>query len=143
LETLLAHPYFDQAPPKSTGRDTFHLPWLDAHLHPAYAAADVQATLLELTARSIADSMARHCGGAEETYLCGGGAHNLALTSRLQQLMPNIAIAPTDALGIGADWVEAAAFAWLAQQAIAGQPANLPAATGASGARILGAIYPA
>lgn len=143
LDDLLAHPYFEQVPPKSTGRDTFHMAWLEAHLRPKQAPEDVQATLLELTARTLADSIARHCAGADEIYLCGGGAHNKSLTARLSQLLPDKRIALTDALGIGVDWVEATAFAWLAQQAIAGRPANLPAATGAIGARILGAIYPA
>lgn len=143
LAALLAHPFFLQPPPKSTGRDTFHLPWLEAHLRPGYAPADIQATLLEVTARSIADSIDRHCRGATEIYLCGGGAHNTQLVARLQALLPGRHIAATDALGIAADWVEAAAFAWLAQRALAGQPANLPAVTGARGPRILGAIYPA
>lgn len=143
LAALLAHPFFLQPPPKSTGRDTFHLPWLEAHLRPGYAPVDIQATLLEVTAHSIADSIERHCRGATEIYLCGGGAHNTQLVARLQALLPGRHIAATDALGIAADWVEAAAFAWLAQRALAGQPANLPAVTGARGPRILGAIYPA
>lgn len=143
LDDLLAHPFFVQAPPKSTGRDTFNMAWLEKHLRPDYAAVDVQATLLELTARTIADSIVRHCAGAAEIYICGGGAHNLLLTSRMAQLLPDKRVALTDALGINADWVEAAAFAWLAQEALAGRPANLPAVTGAIGERILGAIYPA
>ncbi len=143
LQTLLAHPFFDQAPPKSTGRDTFHMAWLEKHLSADYAPADVQATLLELSARSISDAVCRYCAGADEIYLCGGGAHNSALVARLRQLAGHRKIALTDELGVGADWVEAAAFAWLAYKTIAGEPANLPDATGAAGPRILGAIYPA
>lgn len=143
LQALLAHPFFEQMPPKSTGRDTFHMAWLIKLLSPTYAPADVQATLLELTARSIADAICSYCSGANEVFLCGGGAHNSALVNRIRQLTGTRRIAQTDELGIGVDWVEAAAFAWLAYKTIAHEPANLPAATGASGSRILGAIYPA
>lgn len=143
LQDLLAHPFLDQAPPKSTGRDTFHLAWLETLLRPAYAPVDVQATLLEFTARGISDAIDRHCPTATEIYLCGGGAHNRALTSRLQHLLGNRKVAPTDTLGIGVNWVEAAAFAWLARQTMLGQPGNSPAVTGAADMRVLGAIYPA
>lgn len=143
LHTLLAHPFFAQSPPKSTGRDTFHMDWLVQHLSPALAAADVQATLLELSARTIADAIEQHCAGAAEIYLCGGGAHNQVLYARLQALLDGRKLASSDALGIAADWVEAAAFAWLARQTLLGQPGNMPAVTGAAGPRILGAIYPA
>lgn len=143
LQILLAHPFFSLPPPKSTGRDSFHLPWLESQLLPGQAPADVQATLLELSARGIADCILTHCAGASEIYLCGGGAHNEQLVARLRSLLAGRRIAATDTLGIAADWVEAAAFAWLAQRARAGQPANLPLVTGARGARILGAIYPA
>jgi anhydro-N-acetylmuramic acid kinase len=143
LQALLAHPFFAQQPPKSTGRDTFHLEWLQKHLSPDMVAEDVQATLLELSARAIADAVEEHCSGAREIYLCGGGAHNLALHGRLQTLLEGRSVSKTDQLGIAADWVEAAAFAWLARQALLGQPGNLPAVTGAAGPRLLGAIYPA
>jgi anhydro-N-acetylmuramic acid kinase len=143
LQGLLAHPFFEKLPPKSTGRDTFNMDWLEQFLSPSYAAQDVQATLTELSARSIAEAISRRCAGAAEVYLCGGGAHNRALKAQLQSFLPDLRLAETDALGIPADWVEAAAFAWLAKQTMEGKPGNLPAVTGASGLRVLGAIYPA
>jgi anhydro-N-acetylmuramic acid kinase len=142
LEGLLAHPFFNQAPPKSTGRDMFNLHWLEQQLHPEYTPQDVQATLLEFTARGIADAVQQYCQGTQQLYLCGGGAHNGALKRSLSRLLP-IRITLTDDLGIAADWVEAAAFAWLAKQTLAGKSGNLPSVTGASGYRVLGAIYPA
>lgn len=143
LDALLQHPFFSAPPPKSTGRDMFHLDWLHAFPCQQHAAADIQATLLELSARAIADAICLHCRGAEEIYLCGGGAHNAALRIRLAELLQPLPVALTDTLGIGADWVEAAAFAWLACQTLHGWPANLPEVTGARGPRVLGAIYPA
>ncbi|GAB4116251.1 MAG: anhydro-N-acetylmuramic acid kinase [Sideroxydans sp.] len=143
LQSLLAEPYFSAAPPKSTGRDLFNTQWLERHLNGDEAPADVQATLLALTADSIAAAVQRDCTGTEELYLCGGGAHNTALVARLRAALPECRIQKTDVLGLGADWVEAAAFAWLAQQALHLQPCNLPAVTGARHPCILGAIYPA
>jgi anhydro-N-acetylmuramic acid kinase len=115
--------------------------WLQSFLHQNYASVDVQATLLELTARSIADAVNGYCPGTTELYLCGGGAHNLALQQRLIQNLAGVHIALTNQLGIHADWVEAVAFAWLAKQALEGKPGNLPEVTGAKGPRVLGAIY--
>ncbi len=143
LDTLLAAPYFRLPPPKSTGRDDFHLSWLESLLSPGLPPADVQATLLELTARGITDALAAYCSEATEVYLCGGGARNGALRRRLAELLAPRRVDITDTLGIPAEWVEAAAFAWLARQTLLGQPGNLPAVTGAAGPRILGAIYPA
>jgi anhydro-N-acetylmuramic acid kinase len=143
LQALLAYPFFGEPPPKSTGRDMFNLSWLERFLLPGYRPEDIQATLLQLTAAAIADSVARHCPHADEIYLCGGGAHNAALKRALEQRLPALPIELTDALGIGADWVEAVAFAWLARQTLSGLPGNLPQVTGAKGKRILGAIYPA
>jgi len=143
LYAMLHHPFVLQAPPKSTGRDTFHMAWLDALIQPGFVPADVQATLLEFSARCIADAIHQCCSTATEIYLCGGGAHNNSLTNRLTELLAPRKIALTDVLGIGADWVEAAAFAWLARQTLTGAPGNLSAVTGAAGPRILGAIHPA
>jgi anhydro-N-acetylmuramic acid kinase len=142
LNTLLAHDFFPRKPPKSTGRETFHLPWMEQYLTGRERPEDVQATLLALTATSIARSIRSYCAGATEVYLCGGGAQSGALIAVLKAMLPGVIIARTDALGIGADWVEACAFAWLAHQALRRQPGNLPAVTGARGLRILGAIYP-
>ena len=141
LQQWLQYPYFSASPPKSTGRDSFNMAWLEQHLEDAYAPEDVQRTLLELTARSIANAINDFCDNVDEAYICGGGAHNTLLLERLQELLPAIKIRLSDSLGIGVNWVEAAAFAWLAQQCMEGKPANLPAVTGAKGPRILGAIY--
>lgn len=143
LDVLLAHEFFKLAPPKSTGRDTFNLAWVRRALGGNEDPADVQATLLELSATSIARSIQAHCTGAREVYLCGGGAHNRELMARLAALLPGKQVGVTDQLGVAADWVEALAFAWLARQTLSNQPGNLPAVTGAKGLRVLGAIYPA
>lgn len=143
LSMCLSNPFFRQAPPKSTGREEFNMPWLEGMLNPGYRPQDVQYTLTELTARGITDAIRRYCPGTQEVYLCGGGAHNQSLQARIRHHLPDVPLSVTDTLGIPADWVEAAAFAWLAKQTIAGKPGNLPAVTGASSPRILGAIYPA
>jgi anhydro-N-acetylmuramic acid kinase len=143
LQRMLAEPYFSAPPPKSTGRDLFNLAWLEARLEGTESPADVQATLLALTCDSIALAIERFCAGAEELHLCGGGAHNSALASRLRLRLPHCQIVRSDELGIPADWMEAVAFAWLARQTMNLRPGNLPAATGASHPCVLGAIYPA
>lgn len=143
LQALLAESFFAAAPPKSTGRDLFNLVWLESHLTGSESPADVQATLLALTGDSIASAVQRFCLGTEEIYLCGGGAHNATLVSHLQHALPGCRIQKTEVLGIAADWMEAIAFAWLAQQALHLHPANLPAVTGAKHPCVLGAIYPA
>jgi anhydro-N-acetylmuramic acid kinase len=142
LQPLLAETFFKATPPKSTGRDSFNLAWLEKHLEGSEKAADVQATLLALTGDSIAYAVQRFCNGAKEIYLCGGGAHNQALLTRLQQALPQCLIQKTEVLGIAADWMEAIAFSWLAQQTLHLRPGNLPAVTGARHACVLGAIYP-
>ncbi len=143
LQRMLAESYFSNRPPKSSGRDLFNLAWLETHLDGTELPVDVQATLLALTCESIANAVNNFCTGTEELYLCGGGAHNTALTNLLQQCLPLCQIQKTDSLGIPADWMEAIAFAWLARQTMNLRPGNLPAATGASHACVLGAIYPA
>ncbi len=142
LERLQQQPFFRQKPPKSTGRDLFNMTWLEQQLD-GESPQDVQATLAELSALCIADAVKDYCTGVDEIYLCGGGAHNRLLDERLQALLSGIPVLHTDALGIPVDWVEAAAFAWLAKQTLEHKPGNLPAVTGAAGLRILGAIYPA
>jgi len=99
--------------------------------------------LLALTGDSIAAAIQRFCAGAKEIYLCGGGAHNEELLSHLQHALPQCRIQKTEVLGIAADWMEAIAFAWLAQQTMHLHPANLPEVTGARHPCVLGAIYPA
>jgi anhydro-N-acetylmuramic acid kinase len=141
LQKLLAEPFFTKTPPKSTGRDLFSLQWLLPQLSAEYHPADVQRTLLELTAQTIADAVKQHCAAVDEIYLCGGGAYNQALIQRLRDLLQPVKIELSDALGISVSSVEGAAFAWLAQQTLHQKPGNLPAVTGAKGPRILGAIY--
>lgn len=145
LARLLTDDYFQQRGPKSTGRERFNLSWLLAHLqaHPPVAPADVQASLLELSARSIAADLQRSLPQAEELLVCGGGAHNRRLMQRLGELLPTCRVASTDSRGLPADWIEAMAFAWLAHRCLEGLPGNCPEVTGARGPRILGALYPA
>ena len=144
LFDMLAEPYFALPPPKSTGRDLFNDNWLKQHLlYPHLRSQDVARTLVELTAQTIVDAILKTCHTVDEVYLCGGGAHNALLVECLKtKLASNISLANTDTLGVGVDWLEAVAFAWLAQQTLAGKTSNLPEVTGAAGARILGAIYP-
>jgi anhydro-N-acetylmuramic acid kinase len=145
LQSLLDETFFAQAPPKSTGRDLFNGPWLQAKLAGYHdgSAQDIQTTLTELTARSCADCMRQFAPGCERLIACGGGAHNTHLMARLQALLPGCEIASSDAFGLPPLQVEATAFAWLAKQCVERQTASLKNVTGATGARILGAIYPA
>ncbi|WP_313075723.1 anhydro-N-acetylmuramic acid kinase [Melaminivora sp.] len=149
LETLLAEPFFALPPPKSTGRDLFHERWLQDRLQAAgtgdsaLAAQDVQATLAELTARACAQALLRHAPGTGLLIVCGGGALNGHLMRRLQALLSGVRVQSSALHRLPPLQVEAAAFAWLAHQCLAGEPGNLPAVTGARGPRILGAIYPA
>lgn len=144
LDAMLTDNYFALSPPKSTGREHFHLEWLASYLPQAsMQPADVQATLLELTARSVAQAIEEHAPDAGEVFACGGGVHNGALMQRLQQLLAPRVLRSTAGLGIDPDFLEATAFAWLARQRLLGLPGNLPAVTGAHGPRILGAIYSA
>ncbi len=146
LERLLTEPYFEISPPKSTGRELFNLEWLIERLRQLSAvptAVDVQTTLLQLTALSIAQAVLRFLPQTQEVYVCGGGVHNLTLMSALKEYFSGVPVATTEALGLHPDWVEAVAFAWLAHQALEHQPGNLPSVTGARRAVILGGIYPA
>ena len=142
LERMLQDPYFAAAPPKSTGRDLFNESWLHKRLQGGEEPQAVQATLLELTARSLANAIARHCAGARRLIVCGGGAKNDALMRRLAAIAAPAALETSDRHGIDPQLVEAAAFAWLAKRALDGQTGNLPSVTGARTARVLGAIYP-
>mgnify|MGYP000097145921 FL=1 len=145
LDRLLAHEYLHLPPPKSTGRDEFHLAYLHTVLETLSVVinpVDVQATLLELTAQSLCQAIKHECRNAQEIYICGGGVHNDALFNRIATLLAPMQVNSTAVLDIDPDWMEALAFAWLARQTLHGLPGNLPEATGASGERILGAVYP-
>jgi anhydro-N-acetylmuramic acid kinase len=142
LERLLDDEYFSQSPPKSTGREHFHMEWLHHHLSGDESPADVQATLAELTARSIAEAIHdRLPGPTDEVYVCGGGVHNTDLLRRLRARLDDVPLATTIDLGLDPDWIEATAFAWLAHQTLSGHPGNLPSVTGAKRAVVLGGIY--
>jgi anhydro-N-acetylmuramic acid kinase len=143
LERLLAEPYFARPPPKSTGRETFSDAWLQLALAGrSPAPVDVQATLAELTAVTIARAL-RSGDGAEPqcVYLCGGGAFNGELLRRIGRALPKARVTTTAEYGIAAEHVEAAGFAWFAHRYLTGQPGNLPAVTGARHPVPLGALY--
>jgi anhydro-N-acetylmuramic acid kinase len=144
LQSLLNEPYLSQLPPKSTGRDLFNPAWLDTHLGPfgPIPAHDVQATLTEFTARACSDALCRDGELPARLLVCGGGALNGDLIRRLQQKLPTLEVRSTSEAGLPPLQVEAVAFAWLARQTMRRLPGNLPSVTGASGPRILGAIYP-
>lgn len=142
LETLLSEPYFGRSAPKSTGKELFNLAWLERHLarHPGLLPVDIQRTLVELTAQTVAEQVP-----ADEPltlYACGGGVRNCFLMERIQARMPETRVQSTEALGVDPQRVEGAAFAWLAHQTLNGLAGNLPAVTGARGGRVLGGIYP-
>ncbi len=151
LKQFLTHEYFTKSAPKSTGREDFHLDWLEeqladfTHHQPniRFSPADVQATLTELTAVSICNEVVKY-GKKGELFVCGGGAYNKYLLQRLQSLLnkqdKNWQVSTTEPLGLNPTWVEAIAFAWLAKQTLMGEVANLPAVTGASKAVVLGQV---
>jgi anhydro-N-acetylmuramic acid kinase len=144
LARLLEDAFLALPPPKSTGRDHYHLDWLDDRLAGRErSAADVQATLLAFSARSIGDALRTTLPTCRRVLACGGGVHNRALMAALQAELAEVPLASTATFGIDPDFMEAMAFAWLAREALAGRPGNLPEVTGARGPRILGAIYPA
>ena len=142
LARLLAEPWFALPPPKSTGRDQFQLAWLQARLDGnALEPADVQATLCELSAATVADALRATLPGTGRLLVCGGGVHNPLLMERLAARLPGVAVASTASIGLDPDFIEAAGFAWLARETLAGRPGNLPSVTGARGPRVLGAIH--
>jgi anhydro-N-acetylmuramic acid kinase len=143
LDRMLEDPFFSAPPPKSTGRDLFNERWLADRGAESESPRAVQATLLELTARSVHDAAARFCGRADRVIVCGGGTLNLALMHRLGELFAPAPVEPSALHGVDPSHVEAIAFAWLARRALQGLPGNLPAVTGAAGPRVLGAVYAA
>lgn len=144
LEALLREPWFALPPPKSTGREHFNLSWLEQHLRhfPGLAPQDVQTTLVELTAITIAQQVQLN-DGCDRLLVCGGGSRNPLLMARLATHLPGTEVTTTDAAGISGDDMEALAFAWLAFRTLSGLPGNLPAVTGAREKSVIGAIYPA
>lgn len=142
LDRMLAHPFFALTPPKSCGREQFNLGWLNAMMRHDLRPEDVQATLAELTARSVIDALLSASITPDEIAVCGGGAFNTHVMNRLERLS-GVRVFPTSDWGIAPETVESLAFAWLARCALRGEPGNLPDVTGASGPRVLGAIWPA
>lgn len=144
LALMLKDRYFHKVPPKSTGREYFNLDWLDRQIkrhRRRVVGRNVQATLCELTARTIRDAIAKHAPQTEEVLVCGGGAHNLALMLRLQLLLGEVRVVSTEEFNVDPDFVEAIAFAWLAKQTMLGRAGNLPGVTGAATGVVLGGIY--
>ncbi|GMR08392.1 MAG: anhydro-N-acetylmuramic acid kinase [Gammaproteobacteria bacterium] len=145
LVRLLRDRYFQRPPPKSTGTDYFNLPWLEKVLKrhdKRMLRKNVQASLCELTARSIADAIIHTAPAVDEVLVCGGGARNVALMYRLQSILHPAIVQSTEDHGLSPDWVEAVAFAWLAKRTLKHQSGNLKEVTGASETVILGGIYP-
>ena len=148
LDALLAEPFFAQTPPKSTGRDLFNTAWLEARLDAADGRRrlrdeDVQATLAELTATTCAAAFRLYAAQASEFIVCGGGAFNTDLMTRLRLALAPTPVLESGARGLPADQVEACAFAWLARAFTRREPGNIASVTGATGPRVLGALYPA
>ncbi len=141
LDTLMADEYFQKPAPKSTGFEYFNLDWLSRHRAICSDPRDVQATLAELTARTVAQALERHAPATRSVYVCGGGAHNQDLMSRLASRLGSMAVTTTADLGLDPDWVEATAFAWLAMRTMSKKSGNLPNVTGASRKVVLGAIH--
>lgn len=141
LEQMLTDPYFSAAAPKSTGFEYFNLNWLRQFAVDEFDAVDVQATLCELSARSIAQSIKAQNEICDAVFVCGGGAHNPELMRRLQCNLDDATVASTAAVGLDPDWVEAVAFAWLAMRTTTGQTGNLPSVTGATHKVVLGDIH--
>ncbi|MEJ2139332.1 MAG: anhydro-N-acetylmuramic acid kinase [Gammaproteobacteria bacterium] len=143
LTRFLDDPYFSQQPPKSTGREYFNTRWIERYLGELgseLSAVDVQATLAELTARSIAIAATKYSDG-KSLWLCGGGALNAHLVSRIAAALPQHTIAATTELGLPPDWVEAVAFAWLARMRVKGRSAGVASVTGASREAVLGGMH--
>lgn len=141
LEPMLNDPYFKLRPPKSTGKDYFNLNWLKSHIKQDYRPQDVQATLVDLTASTIAREILRHLEKGQ-VIICGGGAHNTYLTNRIKSyLSTKISMSTSEGFGLSPDWVEAACFAWLAKQRIENQSCELTTVTGATNNTVLGALY--
>lgn len=145
LDALLADDFFQRDGPRSTGPEHFNLGWLDDRLTDEHEPGDVQATLAELTARSICESLPQEDTSPAAVYICGGGARNTDLMRRLHHHLDSrgIRVGTTGELGIDVEWVEASAFAWLAYRTLAGLAGNAPVVTGARGERVLGGIFTA
>ncbi len=139
LLNLLMDPWFKKPSPKSTGVEYFNLEWLNnQELVFTSKPRDVQATLAQLTASTVASAIAS--SNPEDILVCGGGVYNTDLLCRLQDLLPGIPILSTTTQGLDPDWVEAVLFAWLARERIAGDAQDTRKITGARQPVLLGEI---
>jgi anhydro-N-acetylmuramic acid kinase len=143
VEQFLADPYFDLSPPKSTGFEYFNPDWLREFDIDGFDTEHVQATLCELSARSIAKAINEHAPGTQEVFVCGGGARNSELMRRVRRAIPDMSVSTTSSVGLDPDWVEAVAFAWLARRTMNGKSGNLPSVTGATHEVVLGDVHAA
>lgn len=141
LPALLAHSYFGLTPPKSCGLEQFHMTWLRTLLQGDEKPQDIQATLLDLTIETIVDAVHQQAEKTTALYLCGGGAKNSTLVQAIARRLDPITVNTTSVLGIEPEWVEAAAFAWMAWARLQGRNTNLPEVTGARRRLPLGAVY--
>lgn len=146
LDRLCSDPWLNRPPPKSTGKEHFNLEYLTRAIQestPSLSTPDVVATLTEFTATTISDAVLRWCCASGELIVCGGGRLNSQVIKRLACHLTNFKVMTSDSLGVDGDFVEAATFAYLAHLFVERQPGNNPSATGASGERVLGCLYPA
>ncbi|RDH83125.1 MAG: anhydro-N-acetylmuramic acid kinase [endosymbiont of Galathealinum brachiosum] len=146
VNALMQDAFISTKPPKSTGREHYHLDWLEQQLQQEHCELDenqIQASLCQFTSDSIIYAIENFLPEIDTLIVCGGGAHNSNLMNHLSEKLMQIRLASSEDYGIHPDWVEAIAFAWLAKQTINNKPGNLPAVTGAETAIVLGAIYPA
>jgi anhydro-N-acetylmuramic acid kinase len=142
LEKIIStEEYFSLEAPKSTGTEYFSSSWLENFLDGTEDAVDVQATLVELTALTIADAISRLPQRPASLFVCGGGAQNRFLLERLAARLPNAPLATTESLGLHPDFVEASAFAWLARERVNRRAGNVPEVTKARRGAILGGVY--
>lgn len=145
LADFLSDEYFERSAPKSSGREYFNMDWIRCELfgYPKIDPANVQRTLVRLTAQTIVEAITRVQPDTRAIFVCGGGVFNPVLMDDIKELAGNISVASTAQLGVDPMQVEAMAFAWLAYRFINKKAGNLPAVTNAKGPRILGALYPA
>ncbi|MEM7304480.1 MAG: anhydro-N-acetylmuramic acid kinase [Pseudomonadota bacterium] len=143
LKSLLKHPYFRKQPPKSADISQFNLKWLDnfIKMFPDISDQDVMTTLVDLTITSITDALNHWSPDVTHVVACGGGCKNTFLMEELSKRLSPVSLNTSDDFGLGVDWVEAAAFAWLAKQTLDKKPGNSPGSTGASHPCVLGGIY--
>ena len=142
LENLLAEPWLNMAPPKSTGPELFNMRWLNDHMQGMETSPeDVQHTLCEFSAITVSNAIKNHAADCSKVILCGGGAYNPLLVERIQSHLPGCAVVGSNVYGIDPKWIEASMFAWFAWRTLNGLPSNVPAVTGASHEAVLGAIH--